>query len=205
MIRLLIVEDDRELLEDVVGMFRTLPDITIAASYMTIAEALTAPSFDVALVDLHLPDGSGLTLLRELDTRHPDATLIAFTKFDDDDSVFGALEAGASGYVLKSDPMDRLATVVRDAAQGGAPMTARIARRVLESFHRSDEGTPLTGRELDVLRGLVAGHTYNQIADSAGIALSTVQTHIKNLYRKLHVRSKAAAARIAIERKLVRP
>lgn len=209
MIRAVLVEDDAALLADVRALVERGQRVQVVATFDSVKAALAgapALAFDAALIDLHLGDGTGLDVLRRLREAHPDAGLVAFTKFDDDDSVFGALEAGATGYVLKTDPAARVETVLLEAAAGGAPMTPRIARRVLQSLHKAPTTTTaLTDRELDVLQGLVDGLRYGEIAARAGIALSTVQTHIKNLYRKLHVNGKASATRVALAEGLVKP
>lgn len=208
MIRAIIIEDEANLLNDVLALLSRSNSVTIAATYRSAKDAIAKASkqgFDAALVDLNLGDGSGIDVIHRLRETHPDAGLVAFTKFDDDDSVFGAIQAGASGYVLKTDPAARIEQVLLEAAAGGAPMTPRIARRVLASLHRPASPTHITDRERDVLEGLVEGLRYAEIAEKQGVALSTVQTHIKNLYRKLHVSGKASATRVALAEGLVKP
>jgi DNA-binding NarL/FixJ family response regulator len=153
--------------------------------------------FEVALVDLHLPDRPGTDLLRQLQRSRPNAVLLAFTQFDDSESIFTALECGASGYLLKTTSPPRLLRALVEARDGGAPMSPTVARKVVESFRqrkRRPAAFALSEREADVLKLLATGTSYAETGHQLGIGLGTVQTHVKNIYRKLEVNSREEAA-----------
>ncbi|MBE2250914.1 MAG: response regulator transcription factor [Myxococcus sp.] len=175
--------------------------VSVVGSCATAGEALDAVSrgleFEVALIDLHLPDRPGVELLRLLQRSRPQSVLLAFTQFDDPESIFGALESGATGYLLKTTSPPRLLRALTEARDGGAPMTPSIARKVVESFRqrrRKTAPTALSEREADVLKKLAVGQSYAETAAELGIGLGTVQTHVKNIYRKLEVNSREEAA-----------
>ncbi|HSC87343.1 MAG TPA: response regulator transcription factor [Polyangiaceae bacterium] len=206
---LLLVEDDPLVSAGLSSVLARGDEFRVVASCASVSEArafVNANSdvaLDLALVDLGLPDGSGLEILALLAEQRPDATLLAFTQFDDPDHVFGALRAGAVGYLLKSTPAERLPALLREARAGGSPLSPAIARRIVGAFAPSSESV-LTEREQEVLALLVEGHTYGAIATQLDVLLSTVQTHVKNLYRKLRVATRAEAKSEAVRRGLVR-
>lgn len=197
----LIVEDDPWVRSSVEGALRADDRVVISATCTTVAEALQAiaagAACDVALVDLGLPDGSGTDVMRRLLLERPEAAIVAFTVFDDEETVLAALRAGARGYLLKSTPLTELPALLREAHAGGSPMSPMVARLVLDALiptpQPGDEG-PLSPRERDVLRLLARGHTYAATASALGIGLGTVQGHVKSIYHKLQVASKAEAA-----------
>lgn len=183
--------------------------------YVTVACCATATAaraflaggvaFDVALVDLRLPDGDGLELIAEIMDVQPRAQVLVLTKFADPRDILAAMRAGAVGYLLKHTPRGRILQALDEAALGGAPMSPEIARKLVESLRpraASDDGG-LTAREHDVLVQLARGARYHDIATSLGVSESTVQTHVKSIYKKLQVTSKAAATREALRRRLV--
>ena len=192
---------------------RAKQDMTLVMSCATGQEAIAAAQqqgpIDVALVDLGLPDLPGTEVIRAIRRQQPTTTALALTVFDDPEFVFAALRAGARGYLLKDTQPQRLLEAIQEAADGGSPMSPAVARKVVEAFH--DGGPeqsgqikePLTPREHDILELLVHGLTYAQVADRLGIALGTVQTHIKRIYEKLEVNSKAEAAAVALKRGIV--
>lgn len=161
--------------------------------------------FDVALVDLRLPDGSGLDVIAEIAVAQPRAQILVLTKFADPDEIVAAMRAGAVGYLLKHTPRGRILQALDEAALGGAPMSPEIARKLVESLRPRavvDDGG-LTSREHEVLVELARGARYNEIAATLGVGEGTVQTHVKSIYKKLRVTSKAAATREALRRRLV--
>lgn len=164
----------------------------------------------VALVDLDLGGRSGIDLIAEIRARFPLVPAVALTIFDDGPTVQRALRAGARGYVLKDLSPAALGDVVRQAAEGGAPLSPSIARWILETFRTPPpEAAPepeisLTAREREVVGLLCEGLTYQEIASALTIGLGTVQTHVKSVYSKLHVASKAELTAAAFRRGLVR-
>ena len=151
-----------------------------------------------AILDIRMPGMSGIEAVRELTRRRSTVQAMMLTVYEDNDSVFEALRAGATGYVLKTTPPDELLDAIRTLVAGGSPMSSGIARRVVEAFHRPPlvpvDETPLTPREHEILDLLVQGHRYREIADQLFISLDTVRTHVRHVYEKMHVRSRAEAA-----------
>lgn len=173
-------------------------------------------SFDLALIDLGLPDGSGIDVVAALRRHQPQSFGVVVTIYDDDDHLFPALQAGAFGYLLKEQPQDTLVAQLLRMTQGEPPLSPPIARRVLAHFasatqRRSDlvrqlEGeVSLTERETEVLQRVAKGYTLPEIAQQFGLSRHTIADHIKQVYRKLNVSSRAEAALEAARRGLVRP
>jgi DNA-binding NarL/FixJ family response regulator len=162
------------------------------------------------LLDLGLPDGGGAELLRELPALRPGLPVLVLTIFDDDAHLFEALRAGAVGYLLKEELVERLAAALDELLAGGSPMSPSIARRVLRTFTEADGERPLppsralSERELAVVELLAVGATYGEIARGLSISTNTVRTHIRSLYEKLHVASRTEAAIKATRLGLVR-
>lgn len=162
---------------------------------------------DVALVDLGLPGMSGQELISIAKAAWPRIELMVVTGFADDESIYEALRAGATGYLLKDAGPADIAAAIDEVAAGGAPMSPGIARRVLAGFHAHREGPEppdLTHRERQVLDLLARGASYPMIAQGLGISMNTVQSHIKAIYRKLQVSTKSEATLVAIRRGYVR-
>ena len=177
--------------------------VAIGSSVAEGAAALAGlPGLDVALIDLGLPDGSGLSLFPQVRACHPAAGLVAFSVFDEPSTVFSALRAGARGYLLKSTPLDQIPDALLQVHEGGSPLSPAIARLVLDAFApvpsppplREPASPALSPREREILGLLALGHTYADVGRALGIRLGTVQGHMKMLYEKLRVASKAEAA-----------
>jgi DNA-binding NarL/FixJ family response regulator len=173
-------------------------------------EALPAadPKPDVILLDVGLPGMDGLQGIREFKARLPDAALLVLTVFEDDDKIFRAICSGASGYLLKSEPMNRVAEAIEQSLAGGSPMNPRVARRVLEMFsklspEKKDYG--LTDRETSVLELMVEGLGKKQIADRLDLNQHTTDYVMRCIYRKLHVNGMTAAVSVALKERLVQP
>ena len=173
-------------------------------------------SFDLALIDLGLPDGSGIDVVAALRRHQPQSFGVVVTIYDDDDHLFPALQAGAFGYLLKEQPQETLVAQLLRMTQGEPPLSPPIARRVLAHFasatqRRSDlvrqlEGeVSLTERETEVLQRVAKGYTLPEIAQQFGLSRHTIADHIKQVYRKLNVSSRAEAALEAARRGLVKP
>lgn len=163
-----------------------------------------APS--VVLLDIGLPGMSGIQGIPMISSLSPSTKIVILTVHEEYDKVFDAICAGASGYLLKSTPPDGIIGAIADVMAGGAPMNAQIARRVLDLFARRPAGRDeygLTGRERDILRHLVDGDSKRQIADALFISHHTVDTHLKNIYLKLQVHSRAGAVVKVLKERLI--
>jgi DNA-binding NarL/FixJ family response regulator len=151
----------------------------------------------VVLMDIHLPHESGIVCTRRLKEMLPDTQILILTVYEDSESIFQALKAGASGYLLKRSEPEDIVRALKDVYEGGAPMSARIARKVVQSFRDSTpEPSPamkLTDREEQTLSMLAEGYANKEIADKMAVSLSTVRTHLRHIYDKLHVRSRTEA------------
>lgn len=197
MTAVLLVEDDARLAAAVANAVREKRGWNVQIA-TTVAMALAAGSpepeapFALAVVDLGLPDGHGTDVIAALAKRN--VRCVAFTIFDDRTAVLGAVGAGAVGYILKDEPVDRLLVQLDECLDGGNPISSRVARYLFELGRATPSEVALTDREEAVLSCLRRGCTYDECADALGVRLGTVQTHVKNLYRKLDVTTKAEAA-----------
>ena len=180
-------------------------------AFASCEEALAAPatnaSPEVILLDVGLPGMDGITGIARLKQCAPEASILVLTVFEDDDKIFRAICSGASGYLLKSEPMPRILEAIAEAQAGGSPMNPRIARRVLSMFARfapvkKDYG--LTPRETDVLQLMVEGTPKKQIADRLALNPHTVDYAMRGIYRKLHVNCQTAAVSRAVKDGLFR-
>jgi len=210
-----IIEDQREVREGVAVLINGTKGYRCTSSYRSMEEALariggSAPDAvvpDAVLVDIGLPGMSGIEGIRLLKERFPNMTLLAFTVYDDDENIFDALCAGASGYLLKNTPPTRLLEGLREVVTGGAPMSPEVARKVIRLFRevRPPERAnyQLTPQETEVLRLLVEGHHYKTAAAELGISINTVSFHLRNVYAKLQVHSKSEAVTKALRDRLV--
>ncbi len=159
---------------------------------------------DMALVDLSLPDGTGIDFIRELRRLEPDCLCVVITIHDDDRHVFRALRAGAAGYLLKQQSQQELAKRLSGIVNGEPPLSPAIAHRVLATFSQGegedeqDEGNTMTPREAEVLQLIAKGFTLSKVADMLGISRHTVAGHVKNIYRKLEISSRAEATQQAM-------
>jgi len=195
--------------------FPTL-QVTTAARLDQALVCVQQNSYDLALIDLGLPDGSGIDVISALRRHQPQALPVVVTIYDDDDHLFPALQAGAFGYLLKEQPQDALVAQLLRMTQGEPPLSPPIARRVLAYFanagqrrdtlvRQMEHEVSLTGRETDVLQRVAKGYTLPEIAVQFGLSKHTIADHIKQVYRKLNVSSRAEAALEAARRGLVQP
>jgi DNA-binding NarL/FixJ family response regulator len=199
-----IVEDNpvvRAALEELVN---SIPDCHCAGTYDTGEEALRAiPRLgpDLVMMDIHLPNLSGIECTHELKRQLPGLAVLILTVYEDEDKIFQALQAGASGYILKRSRPGEIVGAVKEMLEGGAPMTSTIARKVVESFRKSAaaghdgiDAAGLSRREIEVLRCLSKGLSNKEIADELHITAETVRWHLKQIYDKLHVHGRTEAA-----------
>jgi DNA-binding NarL/FixJ family response regulator len=158
-------------------------------------EGLRVNQPDVVVMDIHLPKMSGIECVRILKLEFPKMQFLMFSVFEDDENIFEALKAGASGYILKKTPPTKVLEAIQDLSEGGSPMTASIARRVIAHFQKpavSDYGT-LSSREKEILELLSKGFFYKEIADKLGTSTGTVRQQIHKIYEKLHVQNRTEA------------
>jgi len=200
--RVALVEDDREARQRLIESIRQQGSLQLAAVYSTGAEALAgleAGAPDVLLVDLGLPDVSGLDVVRFASGRHPECDILVISIFGDEANVLAALEAGARGYLLKGSLQHDIAFDIQDLRNGGSPLSPVIARQVLKRLRpaaagkKSDEETLLTPRETEILNAISRGFSYAETAQLLGVSVGTVHTFLKRIYRKLAVHSKTEA------------
>lgn len=161
----------------------------------------------VAVVDVEMPGPTGIEITAELKNRYPDLDVLIFTVFEDGDRLFAAIEAGAAGYLLKDQPLDEVLEAIEEVHEGGSPLSPPLARRLLDRIRRppmSESRLLLTDREVETLRGIVDGLTNLEIAERMFVSPSTVKTHVKHIYEKLHVSSRAEVTRRALREGLVR-
>ena len=209
-IKVAIIEDLRALREGFYMLIDGTEGFRCTGRFRTMEEALEKIGFDlpdVALVDIGLPGMNGIEGVRLLKERYPDLMLLMLTVYDDDDRIFDALCAGACGYLLKKTPPARLLKSLEEAAQGGAPMSPEIARRVVALFREfrppKRVDYQLTPHETRLLKLLVEGHNYKTAAAQLGISFNTVCFHIKSIYEKLQVHSKSEAVAKALRNRLI--
>ena len=199
MISIAIIEDDEDVRESLEILVRSTEGFDCAGTFAdaeTGLDFLTHNPADIVLMDIHLPVMDGIECVRKLKSVHPDMQFIMCTVFKDDDSVFNALKAGATGYLLKNEDPVKIIDAIHEISAGGSPMTPQIARRVLESFKRPSVNEAihlLTKRETEMLGFLSKGLRYKEIADKLFISTETVRKHINNIYQKLHVQSRIEA------------
>jgi DNA-binding NarL/FixJ family response regulator len=199
-IRVGIVEDDGSVRENLALLIDSTPGFSCAAACASAEEALkrlsdTVP--DVVLMDIHLPGLSGIECVGRLRRLLPRTQVIMLTIEEDSDQVFESLKAGATGYLVKHVAPEEILEAVAEVHRGGAPMSSHIARQVVTAFHqRAPTGAPevqLSPREEEILRLLAKGGRSKEIADQLQISTGTVNTHVRHIYEKLHVRSRAEA------------
>jgi DNA-binding NarL/FixJ family response regulator len=205
-----LVEDDDEARGRLVASIRSDPTLELTGEYRNGAEALRGLAGsvpDVFLVDLGLPDVHGLDLVGRVSAEYPECDILVVTIFGDEQSVIGALEAGARGYLLKGALEHDIASDIRHLRSGGSPLSPVIARQVLKRLvpERTERtpGEALTPRESEILNAIARGFSYAETAGLMRISVQTVHSHLKNIYRKLAVHSKTEAVFEADRRRLL--
>lgn len=194
-----IVEDNEQLRGTLARLINREDGFRCISQYPTAEAALEGlpnEKADVVLMDINLPGMNGAECVRRLKPLLPEGQFMMLTVYEDSDHIFQALQAGAAGYLLKQTQRADLLSALRDVYEGGSPMTANIARKVVQCFHsqpHTESNEALSPRESEVLELLARGYLYKEIADSLNISLPTVNTYIRRVYEKLHVRSRSQA------------
>lgn len=206
MINVVIVEDDIEIREALCSYLNNQENMRceIAEESVEKIMRLLYPDKlpDVILMDIGLPGMSGISGIKLIKERYPDIDILMLTVHNDPHKIFQSLCAGATGYLLKTTPLNEIKKFIEELSQGGAPMSPQIARRVIDYFHSSKQEKKeslLTNKEKEIVLDLVDGLSYKMIADKQNVTIDTVRTHIKHVYNKLHVHCKADVIRKSLQ------
>jgi DNA-binding NarL/FixJ family response regulator len=210
LIRVAIVEDEPGIREGLRILIDGAEGFSCAAAFGTAEDALRAIGAnlpDVVLMDIGLPGTSGIQATRLLRDRFPNLLVVVLTVYGDDQRIFDAICAGASGYLLKKTAPAHLLESIRDAVNGGAPMSPEVAGRVIQFFRQFRPASPvmhdLTPHEMRLLKLLVEGHNYKSASLELGVSINTVSFHMKHIYEKLHVHSKSEAVAKALRNRIL--
>ena len=195
-----IIEDDvkvSQYLAEQIQLNIQVKDLRIFRDGETALQELTAQPVEVGLFDVNLPGMTGIDCIQRLKMLHPKMQMIVLTVYDDADTIFHALEAGATGYLLKSTPSEKVVEAISEVLEGGSPISSQIARKVIEAFAAKGKGNKyfqeLSRREQEILEQLRKGFRYKEIADQLFLSIDTVRTHIRHIYEKLQVNSRVDA------------
>jgi DNA-binding NarL/FixJ family response regulator len=198
--RIALVEDDNDLRASMVSLLKRTSWIRVVADYADAKSALAdivPRKPDVVLMDVNMPEMSGVECVTHLKTLLPEVHILMLTVHDDNDSLFNSILAGADGYLLKDTVPSRLLSAIREVHSGGSPMTPQIARRIVQRFRKNDPAPMnmdnLTPRELEVLKQLALGNQYKTISANLDISVDGIRFHIRGIYKKLHVHSRTEA------------
>lgn len=213
----LIVEDHRdaiEVLKAVASIAFDQPSIVTASTLSQGQEILKSQMFDIALLDIGLPDGNGIELVKYISAHHPASLIVVTTIFDDEEHLFEALRSGACGYLLKGHSPEELQQYLVDAVSGRPALSPKIAQSMLSYFRQIPEQSdanqfelsePLTKRETEILVLIAKGYGVREVSDLLAISTNTVSHHIKNLYSKLNIHNRAEATAAAVQLKIFVP
>lgn len=211
-IEIWIVEDDPFLRESYVGLVESSDRFIVTRTFHSGEETISALTHlargshyslpKIILMDIELPGMSGVECTDKIKAKFPNIIIIMVTVYEDSELVFNSLKAGASGYITKSSDYVQLINAINEILDGGAPMSSKIAKMVIESFHRN-YNSPLSKRESQILQQVAAGKTFTQISEQLFIARETTKTHIRNIYRKLEVNCRADAIAKATKEHLI--
>jgi len=195
-----IIEDDPSLGSILTEIISGAADWKLTGFYASAEKALEVliPECpDVVLMDIQLPGMSGIECVAKLKAAHPGVQVLMVTVYDNNERIFDALASGASGYLLKRDAPAKLLESLGELIEGGSPMSPAIARKVVQHFHKAtpakNKDHDLTNREMEILQLLAKGNLYKEIAWELGIGFETVRSHIDNIYKKMHVRTRTEA------------
>jgi len=208
-----LIEDNRFIRSGWEVTFDDTPDCKVVGSFGSCEDAFDSESLELAdlvLMDIGLPGMSGIEGVKLLQEKNPEQLIIMCTVHEDDEKIFEALCAGAVGYLLKNTPSEELVQAVRDAVDGGSPMTPSVARKVIASFQKpvdstSAEQIELSEREEQILRLMAQGKTYSAIAEDLFLSIDGVYYHIRHIYEKLQVHTRAEAVAKGLKKRLIPP
>lgn len=204
-IKVSIIEDDETIREGFAYLIGHNPGYKVVSTYPSVEDALkklAGDDPDVLLLDVELPGISGIDGLPKIKKLLPETYVLILTVYEQELMIFRALANGASGYLTKNTPPEKILSSIQEVMEGGGPMSANIAKMVVRSFQRN-EASPLTRRETEILEQISTGKSRKRIADELFIDLETVKSHIKNIYFKLDVHSKADAIKLAKDNKFI--
>lgn len=209
MIKVGIVEDNEYMREGWETFIEHEGDLTVVGSFGSCEEAFESDEInkvDLVIMDIGLPGMSGIEGVTYMRQHHPDVHIIMATIHDDDDHIFDALKAGAVGYLMKKVTPDEMVGAIRDAHEGGSPITPNIARKIISTFQQAaDLEEELTERETQILKQLATGRSYAAIGKEIFLSVDGVRHHIRNIYQKLEVHTRSEAIAKGINKKLIRP
>jgi len=195
-----IVEDDKEVRDALIRLVANSTDLDYAGSFPSAEKFIInfdTLNADVVIMDINLPGNSGIETVKKVKQLRPAIQYLMFTVFEDEDKIFDSLCVGATGYLLKNTPSQKIIESINEIYSGGSPMSAQIARKVIQSFSPKSEHNTLleifTPRETEILENLSKGYRYKEIAGILYISTETVRTHIRNIYLKLEVQSRTEA------------
>jgi DNA-binding NarL/FixJ family response regulator len=204
-IRIVIIEDDKTIREGYTFLIGQTEGYSVVNAYPSFEEAakkIITDAPDVILLDIELPGTNGVEAIPKLKKLVPRANILIITVYESEKSIFDALSNGASGYLTKNTPAAKIIDSIKEVQQGGGPMSVSVAKVVINSF-RKNQDSPLSKRETQILELIYNGKSRTQIAIELFIDLETVRSHIKNIYTKLDVNSRADAIKIARDNKLI--
>jgi DNA-binding NarL/FixJ family response regulator len=206
--RIILYDDNEALGQSIQLMLDEEPDMQVIAFFQN-AESVTHDiellQPDVVLMDIDMPEVNGVEAVKNIRRSFIDLPIIMLTVFEDNENIFKAVCAGASGYILKRSATQELPAAIRNVLSGGAPMTGSVAKKVLQMVPptQTSHSFNLTTQEKAVLQGLVQGHSYKIIAAQLTVSVDTIRFHIKKIYDKLHVHSAAEAVSVALKNRLL--
>jgi DNA-binding NarL/FixJ family response regulator len=198
-VKVAIVDDDEGIRSSLAALIRKAAALDLAGDYPdaeTAIKEIPKNIPDVVLMDINLPGAKGVECVRQLKSALPKVQFLMLTVYEDSDSLFNSLKAGASGYLLKRTAANRLVEAIHDVHAGGSPMTPQLARRVVQYFSRPDSNSAvakLTPGEREFLEQLARGYAYKEIAERMDISIDTVRSYVRTVYEKLHVHSRTEA------------
>ncbi|GAB4128966.1 MAG: response regulator transcription factor [Raineya sp.] len=213
--RMAIVEDNYKLLQNLIERISKYDDISISFTALNGKEALekieklpVSELPEVILMDIEMDKMNGIEATKQIKSRFAQVKILMLTVFDNDEKVFEAIKAGASGYLLKDEKIEKIYEAIEMLQSGGSLLSPIIARKILDflgknspQVHTPNQETLLSNREMEVLQLVIEGISYYDIAEKLSISYGTVRTHVRNIFEKLHVKNKQEATKIAIEKK----